>query len=167
MTVDLFGNPTTLSSSDSKKLFTVRITLPSDFYDECLNRINDGVDEGTQKWGVFVSEEERQDIIENSVAQIESRLSCYSKSGLWSFADSELLARTSNNVATDSRVLNLPEDAGKYDVYMLMKPRLIAITNESTGDNVVHVSEFYNHAIELFYSWCSTAGFYAVGSLKN
>lgn len=159
--IDVFGERV----EDTNLYSYIHFNIPEVFYDECLSRINSGIDEGIQKWGVYVTDSDRESVIYHSINQVQDAVAQYSF-GFWDYTDSELLVRVKSDGLLPPHVY-LPEGAAKVSCSFIVRPREILVTEETEGDSIVSASELHGVMTEKFYGLSSVAGFYGVASLKN
>lgn len=152
----------------NKFYLSIFLFLPEDFYDKCIEYAYKGIDEGVKKWGVYLIEEDKENIVYHSMKQLSNRIDIYSSSRKWNI-DSHNTIKFKIPVPHEAyqKVIHLPLENDVSNYHLFYKPRSVEFTTETEGDDIIPLKDFYHNFLSRSYHWVQTAAFYGVGSLTN
>lgn len=159
----------------------ISLKLPSDFYYTLVDIAADEVERASKKWKVKLSEEEREDILEHSSAQLVKKVEDITYHP-YSLYDEEVKIRVlderkdvpkefKEKVSSKEPIFVVNKESISDDVFLGVNTVFNATHGYSFVDiatrRTVLTDEFYAHFMESMEKWLRTAVFYGVASYAD
>lgn len=140
---------------------TIKIKLHKAFTTKIREEMEDEMEEAIDKWGLDLTEEEKDNIVDHSFNQLIHKVSENARID-WDLGD-EIEIKV-NGIPGN---VTLPTENQKFKKLELIKTRVGWEVSTEEEIPSIKMNDFKNHYEDLIISWARTGIFYGVGSYAS
>lgn len=153
-----------MSIARVEKSAEVVFSLPQGFANKVVKAITEEISISERKWGVNITSEQRQEILEHSVLQLENKVFATFKKA-WRYKEPRIRVCLSTGLEyAGPRQVALPEDKSNCDDILVIRGHNELIISNEPSSASFKMNNLPAEVQNMIITWIRTAAFYGVAS---